>query len=128
MESKDQVSTSLAPAPLHGAPYSQGIRANGFIFVSGQLGLRPGGEGPVSDSVEEQTAQALANVAEILEAAGSDISQIVKTTVFLTTLANFDAMNSVYRDRIEGVPPARATVAAGLPKGYLVEIEAVALV
>jgi 2-iminobutanoate/2-iminopropanoate deaminase len=127
VSTKEQVSTTDAPAPLQGAPYSQAVRAGDFVFISGQLGLHPDEDGPVSDSVEEQTEQALANLAAILEAAGSDMSRVVKTTVYLTALADFAAMNTVYRERVSGVPPARATVAAGLPAGFLVEIEAIAL-
>jgi 2-iminobutanoate/2-iminopropanoate deaminase len=125
---KEPVRTEKAPAPFQGAPYSQAIKANGFVFVSGQLALVPGGKEIVPGQIAEQTEQVLANLGAILEAAGSSFEQIVKTTVFLQNLDDFAGMNEVYARHIGDVPPARSTVeVAKLPSGALVEIEAVAL-
>ena len=123
------VRTEKAPAPFQGAPYSQAIKANGLVFVSGQLALVPGGKEIVPGGIAEQTEQVLANLSAILEAAGSSFEQIVKTTVFLQNLDDFAGMNEVYARHVGDVPPARSTVeVAKLPSGALVEIEAVALV
>ena len=127
MAEKRAVQTEAAPAPFRGAPYSQAIVAGGFVFVSGQVGMRPGETQVVSDTVEEQTEQTFANLRAVLEAADSSLDRIVKTTVYLTTLDDFAAMNEVYRRHAGSTPPARATVAVGLPAGCLVEIDAVAL-
>ena len=125
---RDVVRTESAPAPFQGAPYSQAIVANGFVFVSGQLGLRPGEQQLVPGGIAEQTEQAFANLRAVLEAAGSGLDRIVKTTVFLQSLGDFAAMNEVYARRVGDAPPARSTVeVAKLPSGALVEIEAVAL-
>jgi 2-iminobutanoate/2-iminopropanoate deaminase len=125
---KEPVRTEQAPAPFQGAPYSQAIKANGLVFVSGQLALVPGGKELVPGGIAEQTEQVLANLRAILEAAGSSFEQIVKTTVFLQNLDDFGGMNEVYARHIGSVPPARSTVeVAKLPSGALVEIEAVAL-
>jgi len=125
---KEPVRTEQAPAPFQGAPYSQAIKANGLVFVSGQLALVPGGKELVTGGIAEQTEQVLANLRAILEAAGSSLEQIVKTTVFLQNLDDFGGMNEVYARHIGSVPPARSTVeVAKLPSGALVEIEAVAL-
>jgi 2-iminobutanoate/2-iminopropanoate deaminase len=128
LSAKRSVRTETAPAPFQGAPYSQAIVAGGLVFVSGQLGLAPG-ESPLAEGVEAQTRQALENVKAILEAAGSGLERLVKTTVFLADLSDFAAMNAVYAEYAGERPPARATVqVAGLPSGALVEIEAVATV
>ena len=128
MEDKTVVRTEKAPAPFQGAPYSQAIKANGFVFVSGQLGLAPGGSEMVGPGIEEQTSQVLANLEAILTEAGTGLDRLVKTTVFLANLDDFQAMNGVYAERVGAVPPARSTVeVAALPSGALVEIEAVAL-
>jgi 2-iminobutanoate/2-iminopropanoate deaminase len=125
---KRPVRTENAPAPFQGAPYSQAIKANGLVFVSGQLALAPGGKELVPGGIAEQTEQVLANLSAILEAAGSSIEQIVKTTVFLQSMDDFAGMNEVYARHVGDVPPARSTVeVAKLPSGALVEIEAVAL-
>ena len=127
MSDKNVVRTEAAPAPFQGAPYSQAIAAGGFVFVSGQLGLRPG-DTAISGTIGEQTEQAFANLRAILEAAGSSLEQIVKTTVFLQNLDDFAAMNEVYARHVGNTPPARSTFqVAKLPSGALVEIEAVAL-
>ena len=129
MTDKHAVRTEDAPAPFQGAPYSQAIRAGELVFVSGQLGVRPGSHEMVGETIEEQTEQVFANLRAILEAAGSGLDRIVKTTVYLTSLANFQGMNDVYRRHVGDVPPARATTeVSGLPSGTLVEIEAIALV
>jgi 2-iminobutanoate/2-iminopropanoate deaminase len=126
---KEAVRTEAAPAPFQGAPYSQAIKANGFVFVSGQLALRPGESELVPGDIKAQTEQVLQNLGAILEAAGSSLDRVVKTTVFLRDLGDFAGMNEVYASRIGQTPPARSTVGiASLPSGALVEIEAIALV
>ncbi len=128
MEGKTAVRTDKAPAPFQGAPYSQAIKANGLVFVSGQLGLTPGHSELVGSEIEEQTRQVLDNLEAILIEAGSGLERIVKTTVFLASLDDFQGMNSVYAERVGDVPPARSTIeVASLPSGALVEIEAIAL-
>ncbi len=123
---KHVIRTDDAPAPFQGAPYNQAIRVGELVFVAGQLGLVPGG-GLVEGGVAEQTEQALRNVAAILEAAGSSLDGLVKTTVFLQDLGDFAAMNEVYARHVGERPPARSTFGvAALPSGALVEIEAVA--
>jgi 2-iminobutanoate/2-iminopropanoate deaminase len=125
---KELIRTESAPAPFQGAPYSQAIKANGFVFVSGQLSLKPDHGDLVGDSVTEQTEQVLTNLRAILEAAGSSLDRLVKTTVFLQNLDDFPAMNEVYKQHVGDDPPARSTVeVARLPSGALVEIEAIAL-
>jgi 2-iminobutanoate/2-iminopropanoate deaminase len=125
---KAAVRTEAAPAPFQGAPYSQAIRAGDFVFVSGQLALRPGDKQISADSIEEQTEQVMANLRVILEAAGSGLDRIVKTTVYLRDLDDFQGMNSVYAKHVGDTPPARATIEiARLPSGALVEIDAIAL-
>jgi 2-iminobutanoate/2-iminopropanoate deaminase len=128
MEGKTAVRTESAPAPFQGAPYSQAIKANGLVFVSGQLGLAAGGSEMVGPAIEEQTSQIFDNLEAILGEAGSGLDRIVKTTVFLASLSDFQAMNSVYAERVGAIPPARSTVeVAALPSGALVEIDAIAL-
>jgi 2-iminobutanoate/2-iminopropanoate deaminase len=125
---KEAVRTEAAPAPFQGAPYSQAIRAGGLVFVSGQLALRPGSPEIVGDEIAEQTEQVFANLRAILEAAGSGLDRIVKTTVYLRNLDDFHGMNEVYRRNVGDVPPARATLeVSALPSGALVEIDAIAL-
>jgi 2-iminobutanoate/2-iminopropanoate deaminase len=125
---KTAVRTENAPAPFQGAPYSQAIVANGLVFVSGQLGLKPDHAEMVGDTIEEQTRQVLDNLEAILTEAGTGLDRIVKTTVFLQSLDDFQGMNSVYAERVGETPPARSTIeVAGLPSGALVEIEAIAL-
>jgi 2-iminobutanoate/2-iminopropanoate deaminase len=128
MGEKEVVRTERAPAPFQGAPYSQAIRANGLVFVSGQLSLQPEHAEIVGDSIEEQTERVFDNLQAILEAAGSGLDRIVKTTVFLTDLGEFAGMNDVYARRVGEPFPARATIEVSkLPSGAKVEIEAVAL-
>jgi 2-iminobutanoate/2-iminopropanoate deaminase len=125
---KGAVRTEAAPAPFQGAPYSQAIRAGGLVFVSGQLALRPRLHEMVSDTIGEQTEQVFANLKAILEAAGSGLERIVKTTVYLRNLDDFQGMNEVYRQYVGELPPARATIeVSALPSGALVEIDAIAL-
>jgi 2-iminobutanoate/2-iminopropanoate deaminase len=127
MSDKTVVRTEAAPAPFQGAPYSQAIAAGGFVFVSGQLGLKPG-DSAIGGGIEEQTERVFANLKAILEATGSGLDKLVKTTVFLQNLDDFQAMNGVYAQHVGDKPPARATVeVAKLPSGALVEIEAIAL-
>jgi 2-iminobutanoate/2-iminopropanoate deaminase len=127
--SKDVVRTEAAPAPFQGAPYSQAIKANGFVFVSGQLSLRPGDKELSAGDIGAQTEQVLANLRAILESAGTSLDNLVKTTVFLQNLDDFGGMNEVYSKHVGERPPARSTVeVAKLPSGALVEIEAIALI
>jgi 2-iminobutanoate/2-iminopropanoate deaminase len=128
MDGKTVVRTENAPAPFQGAPYSQAIKANGFVFVAGQLGFEPGQTEVVGPGIKAQTEQTLDNLEAILTEAGSSLDRIVKTTVFLASLSDFEGMNEVYARRIGDTPPARSTVEVGaLPSGALVEIEAIAL-
>ena len=128
MADKQAIRTEEAPAPFQGAPYSQAIRGGGLVFVSGQLALRPGGHELVGDGIAEQTEQVFANLRAILEEAGSGLDRIVKTTVYLRDLGDFQGMNDVYRSHVGDVPPARATLeVSALPSGALVEIDAIAL-
>ena len=123
---KHVIRTENAPAPFQGAPYNQAIVAGDLVFVAGQLGLRPGDTG-IEGDVATQTGQALSNLAAILQAAGSSMESLVKTSVFLVDLADFQAMNEVYASRVGDRPPARSTFeVAALPSGARVEIEAVA--
>ena len=127
MAEKTVVRTESAPAPFQGAPYSQAIRAGDLVFVSGQLALKPGDKELSGGSIEEQTEQVFANLAAILAAAGTGLDKLVKTTVFLQNLDDFQGMNSVYATHVGDRPPARSTVeVARLPSGALVEIDAVA--
>ena len=127
MAEKSVVRTERAPAPFQGAPYSQAIRVGELVFVSGQLALRPGESELVGPSIAEQTEQIMANLAAILAEAGTGLDRLVKTTVFLTDLADFAGMNEVYARHVGDRPPARSTVqVAALPSGAIVEIEAVA--
>jgi 2-iminobutanoate/2-iminopropanoate deaminase len=124
---KEVVSTDHAPGPFQGAPYNQAIRVGDLVFVAGQLGIGLETGDLVGAGVAEQTEQIMANLAAILEAAGSALDKLVKTTVFLMDLGDFAAMNEVYAQHVGERPPARSTVQiSGLPSGALVEIEAVA--
>jgi 2-iminobutanoate/2-iminopropanoate deaminase len=124
---KTVVRTEAAPAPFQGAPYSQAIRIGDFVFVSGQLALKPGDKELSGGTIEEQTEQVFANLAAILAEAGTTLAKLVKTTVFLQNLDDFQAMNAVYAAHVGDRPPARSTVeVAKLPSNALVEIEAIA--
>jgi len=114
-------------APKAIGPYSQGIKAGGFVFVSGQVALDPATGAMVGTDVAAQTERVLQNLQAVVEAAGSDLDRVVKTTVYLRSMADFAAMNEVYKRYFKNEPPARATVAvAGLPKDALVEIDVIA--
>ena len=120
------VKTDRAPGAI--GPYSQAIKAGGFVFASGQIPIDPQTGEFVSGGIAEQTEQVLKNLSALLEASGSSLAQVVKTTVFLADMKEFAAMNEVYGRFFTSEPPARATVAAaGLPKDARVEIEAIAL-
>lgn len=124
---KEPVKTTQAPAAI--GPYSQAIKAGGFVYVSGQIPTDPETGQFVAGGIAEQTERVLKNVAAVLEAAGSSLDRVVKTTVFLADMNEFTAMNEVYARFFSEAPPARATVqAARLPRDARVEIEAVALV
>jgi len=117
-----------APRPFAGAPYNQAIKAGGLVFCAGQVALDPESGTLVGDDVAAQTHRALRNLQAVLEGAGSGLDQVVKTTVFMTDLGEFGAMNEVYAEYFTSDPPARSTVqVADLPAGARVEIEAVAL-
>jgi len=119
------ISTTQAPAAI--GPYSQAIRADGYLFCSGQLGLDPATGDFVAGDVGAQAEQALRNLGAVLEAAGLTFEDVVKTTIFLADMADFAAVNGVYGRFVTDPPPARSTVAvAALPKGGRVEIEATA--
>ena len=125
---RDVVRTEAAPAPFQGAPYSQAIKANGLVFVSGQLALRPGEKALTGGAIAEQTEQVFANLRAILEEAGSGLDRLVKTTVFLVSLDDFQGMNEVYARHVGENPPARSTVEVSrLPRDVRVEIDAIAL-
>jgi len=124
---RERVQTDQAPAAI--GPYSQAIRAGAFVFVSGQIPIDPATGEFVAGGIGEQTERVLKNLSAVLEAAGSGLDKVVKTTVFLADMKEFSQMNEVYAKYFTGAPPARATVAAaGLPRDARVEIEAVALV
>jgi 2-iminobutanoate/2-iminopropanoate deaminase len=123
---KSVIRTENAPAPFQGAPYNQAVVAGDLVFVAGQIGLAPG-ETVVTGDVAAQTGQALSNLEAILTAATSSLDKLVKTTVFLVDLGDFQAMNEVYAARVGDRPPARSTVEVSkLPADARVEIEAVA--
>jgi 2-iminobutanoate/2-iminopropanoate deaminase len=124
---KDIIQTDAAPSAI--GPYSQAIKAGGFLFASGQIPIDPKSGTFVSGGIAEQTEQVLKNLSAVLEAAGSGLDRVVKTTVFLADMDEFGAMNEVYGKYFSSRPPARATVeAARLPRDARVEIEAIALV
>jgi 2-iminobutanoate/2-iminopropanoate deaminase len=127
MNEKTAVHTEQAPAPFRGAPYSQAIKTGGLVFVSGQISLLPDHADVVGSTIQEQTEQIMKNLAAILAAAGSDLGRLVKTTVYLTNLDDFQGMNEIYARHVGETPPARATIEVGrLPSGALVEIDAIA--
>jgi len=126
LEGKKIVSTEKAPKAI--GPYSQAIRIEGLVYTAGQIGLIPATMEIVEGGVEAQTRQVFANLKAVLEAAGSGLNYVIKTTVFLKDMSDFAAMNAIYAEFFPENPPARSTVAvAGLPKGGLVEIEVIAL-
>lgn len=127
MAEKEVISTDRAPGPFQGAPYNQAIRVGDLVFVAGQLGISLETGELAGPSVQEQTEQIMDNLSAILEAAGSGLGKLVKTTVFLLDLGDFAGMNEVYARHVGDRPPARSTIGiSALPSGALVEIEAVA--
>lgn len=124
--SREIISTNQAPAAV--GPYSQAVRVGSWVFTAGQIGIEPL-SGQLRSGLEAQTRQVLQNLEAVLKAAGSSMNNIVKTTIFLTDMANFKTVNVIYGAMFDAEPPARSTVAvAGLPLGALVEIEAIAVV
>jgi 2-iminobutanoate/2-iminopropanoate deaminase len=122
---KDIVTTDRGPKPI--GPYSQAVKASGFLFMSGQVALDPKTGDLTGADVRQQTERVMENIKGILEAAGSNLHHVVKTTVFLKDMNDFPAMNEVYGRYFSAAPPARSTVqVARLPKDALVEIEVVA--
>ena len=127
MAKKFVIRTDKAPAPFQGAPYSQAIKVDNLVFVSGQIALKPGETALIGATVGEQTEQVFTNLKAILDNCGSRLDRLVKTTVFLARMEDFAEMNEVYKRHAGDQPPARSTVqVAKLPAGALVEIEAVA--
>jgi 2-iminobutanoate/2-iminopropanoate deaminase len=123
---RDVIATKDGPQAI--GPYSQAIRANGFVFVSGQVAIDPATQQVVSGDVAVQTDRALKNLSAILKAAGSGLEKVVRSTVFLKNMGDFTAMNEVYGRYFSATPPARSTVeVARLPKDVLVEIDVIAL-
>ena len=124
---KKEISTSAAPAAI--GPYSQAVQADSLLFISGQLPLVPETGQILEGPIDEQTRQVMQNISAILQEAGGSLENIVKTTIFLTDLANFQQVNAAYGSFFSETPPARATIqVAALPLGAPVEIEAVALI
>lgn len=123
---REVIATNDGPKAI--GPYSQAIKANGLVFLSGQIALDPATQQLISGGVAAQTERVLQNLAGILTAAGSSLQQVVKTTVFLKNMSDFAAMNDVYGRYFTEAPPARSTVeVARLPKDVLVEIDVIAL-
>jgi 2-iminobutanoate/2-iminopropanoate deaminase len=122
---REIISTPNAPKP--GGVYSQGIAGDRLVFTAGQVGVDPATGQAVPGGVREQTRQVLLNVKAILEAAGTDLGSVVKTTCFLTDIKDFAAFNEVYREFFPSDPPARSTVQVGLVPPWQVEIEAIAI-
>lgn len=121
------ISTTNAPAAV--GPYSQAVRIGDLVYTAGQIGIVPASGAIEGRTIDEQTHQVLRNLRAVLEAAGSGLEQVVKTTVFLADIKDFKAMNAVYATYFPAAPPARSAVqAAALPLGAMVEIEAIALV
>lgn len=120
------IQTTKAPAAI--GPYSQAVEANGFVFASGQLGINPATGEFVEGDVQAQTRQALNNARAIMNEAGLDLNNVIKTTVFLSDMANFAAMNEIYAEFFSEPYPARSAVAVKtLPKNALVEVECIAV-
>ena len=119
------IETKKAPAPI--GPYSQAVRASGFVFVSGQIPVRPETGSVVEGGIAEQTHQVMKNLSAILGAAGLGLEKVVKTTVYLSNLDDFSKFNQIYGEYFADIKPARATVqVTRLPKEVLVEVEAIA--
>ena len=123
---REVIATNDGPKAI--GPYSQAVKANGFVFLSGQIALDPATQQLIDGDVSAQTERVLQNLSGILKAAGSSLAQVVKTTVFLKNMSDFAAMNEVYGRHFTQAPPARSTVeVARLPKDVLVEIDVIAL-
>ena len=123
---KEVINTISAPAPI--GPYNPAIKANGFVFVSGQVAIVPAAGGLQLESIQLETHQVMKNLIAILEAAGTNLDQVVKTTIFLSDMSLFTEVNEVYGSYFSDAFPARETVAVkGLPKGVNVEISVIAL-
>ena len=123
---RDVIATKEGPQAI--GPYSQAIRVNGFIFVSGQVAIDPANQQFIAGDIAAQTDRAIKNLAGILKAAGSSLEKVVRATVFLKNMSDFAAMNEVYGKYFSSAPPARSTVeVARLPKDALVEIDVIAL-
>lgn len=123
---REIITTKDAPKAI--GPYSQAVKANGFIFCSGQIAIDPATQQVITGDVAAQTDRVLRNLSEILEAAGSGLGKVVRCTVFLKNMSEFTAMNEVYGKYFSSSPPARSTVeVARLPKDVLVEIDVIAL-
>jgi len=123
---REVIATKDAPQAI--GPYSQAIKANGFIFLSGQIAIDPATQQVVPGDVAAQTDRVLRNLSEILEAAGSGLGKVVRSTVFLKNMSEFAAMNEIYGKYFSTAPPARSTVeVARLPREALVEIDVIAL-
>jgi 2-iminobutanoate/2-iminopropanoate deaminase len=124
---KKVITTAGAPDAI--GPYSQAIKTNGFVFVSGQLPIDPVTGGIVEGGIKVQTAQSVKNIAALLKSAGCGLDDVVKTSVFLSDIGNFGAMNDVYAKYFSGACPARSVVQiVNVPKGALIEIEAIAAI
>lgn len=124
---RDIIATREGPQAI--GPYSQAIRANGFVFVSGQVAIDPATQQFVAGDIAAQTDRVMKNLAGILKAAGSNLQKVVRATVFLKNISDFAAMNEVYGKHFSSAPPARSTVeVARLPKDALVEIDVIALI
>lgn len=125
--SREIVQSDKAPKAI--GPYAQAIRANGFVYTAGQIAIGPESGDIVDGGIKAQTRQVFANLAAVLQAAGTSVEQVVKATVFLRYMSDFAAMNEVYAEYLGGATPARSTVAVGeLPRGALIEIDLIALV
>lgn len=123
---REIIATKDAPQAI--GPYSQAIKANGFVFTSGQIAIDPGTQQVIAGDVATQTERVLRNLSEVLEAAGSGLGKVLRSTVFLKNMDDFAAMNQVYAKYFSSAPPARSTVeVARLPKDVLVEIDVIAL-
>ena len=123
---RDVIATKDAPQAI--GPYSQAIRANGFVFVSGQVAIDPATQQVINGDIAAQTDRVLKNLSAILKAAGTGLEKVVRSTVFLKDMGDFAAMNEVYARYFTATPPARSTIqAARLPKDVLVEIDVIAL-
>jgi 2-iminobutanoate/2-iminopropanoate deaminase len=123
---REVVSTKDGPQAI--GPYSQAVKANGFVFVSGQVAIDPGTQQIIAEDISAQTERVMKNLMAILKAAGSGLEKVVRSTVFLKSMGDFSAMNEVYGRYFTSAPPARSTVeVARLPKDVLVEIDVIAL-